>query len=477
MEHHLHMLKFFCHLCGSSVPANKQKDPKKLRNIGWKNKTVKDVKDALLEHYNIDVDEDNKQVHPPKICSRCKEHISSLSKSVNVSLTKVFMFQEHIEVDCHVCTEYEDTCIEKLSDQDSGFGQEKNNKGLDHDECVETVLIKQCPKCKRCLLSSTAENHVLDCKEEEIKYDINLFVNGELATEFMCLICREVPLCPLPIITNCNPKGHLFCQSCISRLLSYDNRTCPYCKEPLETFEELLERSFPMVLAGILQEHLTLKCTFSESCYCEFTGTYRELQNHLRICEFKNGTINYQSECAKTNRSHKGIAGRPKMRPDEKIPLQDCKVSYVKTARHLTKITEATDEAIEHFSENKTDCKYFMLIEQLKNTKRTAEARAVDNIWRHGIQELTADECLALKVKRLMSDDQYVTEYKWLNEHNYPILKPLNQLKKIEHKYLPGFVEFQILSEDGQQLLETTNSQKLKIQSHFVNHLTSQKII
>ena len=209
-----------------------------------------------------------------------------------------------------------------------------------------------------------------------------------------------------------------------------------------------------MVLAGILQEHLTLKCTFSESCYCEFTGTYRELQNHLRICEFKNGTINYQSECAKKIRSRKRIAGRPKMRPDEKIPLQDCKVSYVKTARHLTKITEATDEAIEHFSENKTDCKYFMLIEQLKNTNRTAEAQAIDNIWRHGIQKLAADECLTLKVKLLMSDDQYVTEYKWLNEHNYPILKPLNQLKKIEHKYLPGFVEFQILSEDGQQLLE-----------------------
>ena len=38
-----------------------------------------------------------------------------------------------------------------------------------------------------------------------------------------------------------------------------------------------------------------------------------------------------------------------------------------------------------------------MLIEQLKNTNRTAEAQAVDNIWRHGIQELTADECLALK--------------------------------------------------------------------------------
>ena len=43
---------------------------------------------------------------------------------------------------------------QELSDQDSGFGQEKNNKGLDHDECVETVLIKQCPKCKRCFLSS-----------------------------------------------------------------------------------------------------------------------------------------------------------------------------------------------------------------------------------------------------------------------------------------------------------------------------------
>ena len=120
------MLKFFCRLCGSSVPANKQKDPKKLRNIGWKNKTVKDVKDALLEHYNIDVDEDNKQVHPPKICSRCKEHISSLSKSMNVSLIKVFMFKEHIEVDCHVCTEYEDTCIEKHETED----KPKNETGV-----------------------------------------------------------------------------------------------------------------------------------------------------------------------------------------------------------------------------------------------------------------------------------------------------------------------------------------------------------
>ena len=81
-----------------------------------------------------------------------------------------------------------------------------------------------------------------------------------------------------------------------------------------------------------------------------------------------------------------------------------------------------------------------MLIQELKDQGKGAEAKAIENIWKQeGPLELSVDECLALKVKLLMFDNQYIEEYKWLNEHHYPILKPLNQLKAALKK-IPSWI-------------------------------------
>ena len=118
----------------------------------------------------------------------------------------------------------------------------------------------------------------------------------------------------------------------------------------------------------------------------------------------------------------------------------------------MNDIITATDSPIDILKEDRLDCKYYILIQEFKERGKRSEAKAIENIWRHGITELTVDECLALKIKLVMSDSQYITEYKWLKDHHYPVFKPIEQLKEALKKYLPGHVEFSVKDTDGKIL-------------------------
>ena len=108
-------------------------------------------------------------------------------------------------------------------------------------ECSQSSTLSCCPQCRQFLRKSKYDEQVEHCTCTEKKYPVEDFENEELANEFVCIICRLIPIYPLPIVTACN--HHLFCQSCLSHWLFQDDTTdncslgvCPLCRDPIGDF-------------------------------------------------------------------------------------------------------------------------------------------------------------------------------------------------------------------------------------------------
>ena len=164
--------------------------------------------------------------------------------------------------------------------------------------------------------------------------------------------------------------------------------TCPYCKDPLPSFNELITDGLPLALSSVIWDHLILKCVYSDSCDCDFEGQSKEFEKHISSCECRFG---------KVARTVKEVV--LKKAAEEKTPVRELqKDSYIKIKRHLNDMITATNSSIDILKEDRLDCKYYILIQELKERGKRSEVKAIDNIWRHGITELTVDECLALKL-------------------------------------------------------------------------------
>ena len=77
-------------------------------------------------------------------------------------------------------------------------------------------------------------------------------------------------------------------------------------------------------------------------------------------------------------RKRKGIAGRKKALPSEKLPLKECETGM--SEKRLQSVIEGTDEKIQEVQYDSTDVKYFLLIDELKGRDRLAEAHEIDRI-------------------------------------------------------------------------------------------------
>ena len=62
-------------------------------------------------------------------------------------------------------------------------------------------------------LSENFGSHCLECNVEIFVYSLERFVDSQCACEFVCSICHQVSVSPVPIITECE---HLFCRSTLS---------------------------------------------------------------------------------------------------------------------------------------------------------------------------------------------------------------------------------------------------------------------
>ena len=74
-------------------------------------------------------------------------------------------------------------------------------------ECSQSSTLYCCPQCRQFLRKSNYDEHVEHCTCTEKKYPVEDSENEELANDFVCPICRLVPIYPMPIVTACN---HLF---------------------------------------------------------------------------------------------------------------------------------------------------------------------------------------------------------------------------------------------------------------------------
>ena len=110
---HANCLKYFCRLCREICNSKFLKNPKLFRNSGWKNKTSKDVDYILKNIDGIDTLKDRENVHPLKICSKCKDHVNAWEKPSKPEKKVKATFIEH-SLDCKVCKIYH----EKLEESD-----------------------------------------------------------------------------------------------------------------------------------------------------------------------------------------------------------------------------------------------------------------------------------------------------------------------------------------------------------------------
>ncbi len=98
MQRHGECLQHFCRLCGAD-------------NLGARNGDTLAFKTEILSAYGVDVSDDNKNIHPAKICFSCLKKLylvrSALKtgKDYSPQNTTAYTYIEHCDVNCYVCKE------------------------------------------------------------------------------------------------------------------------------------------------------------------------------------------------------------------------------------------------------------------------------------------------------------------------------------------------------------------------------------
>ena len=87
----------------------------------------------------------------------------------------------------------------------------------------------------------------------------------------------ECPICLLVIRTPCQTEcGHRFCRSCIEQVIRQGRGCCPVDNIEL-TIDQLHEDDFVMHEINLL----TVRCRNREEFGCEWTGSLKDLTQHL----------------------------------------------------------------------------------------------------------------------------------------------------------------------------------------------------
>ena len=93
-----------------------------------------------------------------------------------------------------------------------------------------------------------------------------------LPSHLECEICLDV--LSNPVQTSC--CGQSYCKDCISKIIK---KVCPHCRENLEVFPDKKSIRF--------MNELEVKCPYHIENKCRWKGSSSELNNHLRICNYK----------------------------------------------------------------------------------------------------------------------------------------------------------------------------------------------
>ena len=311
---HKARLKQLCRTCGEKIPLNaKSFDKFKYSDLIW-------------ELLSINCEKDSPDVHPSRICNRCRLCFSrrNVDKLNNIS------FVPHND-NCTVCT----------SHKRSRGRPKKGHCSTSQEPYVENKTVDE---------GLSDEEDSVDNFQNVVIHSLSVdrFNSVDVAQVFVCTVCRAVPC--VPVVTSCS---HIFCKECITGWFS-NSAACPVCRSIVE------ETEISPLRGQLLHiyESLQLSCV-----HCADFFKISEIENHEMTCQFVKSKKLFD------------VSTRTKV---FRLPLSSVSAKHARHKR-LKPVISSVDSFCAANNENKADVYFFLLKDTLKS-QGDARWKDIDNL-------------------------------------------------------------------------------------------------
>lgn len=486
---HIENLTKFCRVCGS---LQKRKSRAYCPVAPYRNE--------LISLFKIDIQYDDKSIHPNKICNSCRSKCFYFR--TNKAQGKIFSIKIPVK---HLYTSHRSNCTVCHRTPGRNAAPEFFNFSYNPSSTVSDSEEK--PKQVEPADSSSTES---ECEDHEKK--------DEPPHSFQSTACLDSHAAPStsrdppstscgsseslsfsdsheepPVKKMCPGKGILnvkkqldFESTSTLHIPAFFSSTGEYLSSiPIErAVEHSLAKIFQCtVCLGLPTDAVTTPCKhifcrscistwLTNSCACPVCREPVEL-NEINIlkgqlalmydilhvtCRFSNceSVMGLNEIVAHENKCKYGKYPSKLLLPSssakrgeglQKMPIYDCKAKYVKQKR-LKQIENSMEEFCSSKKEDKTDVLFFMLIHHLKSINDNRHEQ-INDIWGGGgFRKLTSHECLAIRIDTLQSKTQYKCQYDFLKSKGCNPFATPYALDEIECQYVPGSVRYSLEGQD-----------------------------
>lgn len=252
MDSHIACLTDLCRICGDRFSRDDRRY------------SCFDHRDGILKYYQTDIENDNRQLHPPSFCFPCYMAMFNCERSRGaLTITSALkMWLPHSD-DCS-------TCLSCKQQRKGGRPSKKVKKRtVATGRCFPqlqaiTERIEEVAPEAHCPESSS---HLL-VPTQFIRPTAPLTIS-----HFQCGLCNKVLNSPVEL--SCN---HLFCKVCFLESVTSGNYDCPTCHKSLTDVENIKCPS-PITLMSLASLRLT--CTKTG---CRDIIKLDTLKEHQAIC-------------------------------------------------------------------------------------------------------------------------------------------------------------------------------------------------
>ena len=324
-EVHMKKLDFFCRVCGEADLTKPVNSMVKKSNIG----------DLIFECYQSDFSEDNDSEHPDKVCKSCYSKLKNwkvqkkkFDKNKKRNLENNIEFDPKITLPCDLTQGYLPcssdgtckVCSIKVKDPNENIepSPSKYMKLSEHPFVSPSDALKNSPATSRATKPDKAKRSILvekthpqlesEVDAERVKiyvsdkvFDINQFVDMEVALLFVCSVCSEVPKDPFKV-AGCQ---HIVCYQCI---INYKSQT-KSSKCPFQDCGQVYNETDIVPISGRDRSVYNTLRTNCANKSCKVQCRIPQMELHSESCRTR-GAYNYKTV---------GLRGKRSNFVDEKI--------------------------------------------------------------------------------------------------------------------------------------------------------------
>ena len=450
----------------------------------------------ILSIYEIDIANDNKDIHPHKICNSCRmkffhfRNQKSKKDSFEIRVPKLFEFQAHSS-NCKLCSRQagrpssdHTTIVYKYQCQGTGVAGGSESMELEqtpsiHVSCASDTAPVATQK------DFTFQGGVADQPGPSLSSDfqptsIHIPANTQLDHDSTTDTDTE----PEPDTKKFKPSSIYNVTKTLNFSEDIDASEMPSFTEITSiSIDRAVEKSLADIVQcsicqGIPTEPVVTTCShiFCRTClsawlksanacpvcrgYLDYEcfdilrGQLALMYDTLHItCTYDNCQSTLLIKDVKSHENHCKYGKYPKlMKPASeikrgeslhKIPIYDCKAKYIKQKR-LKLLIDSTDDFCKSKNENKLDVLFFMTLQHLKSTNDD-RAESLESLWRdHTNLKLTGHHCLAIRIDTLQSKAQYRSQFEFLKLHGSNPFQSPHILDNIECQYAPASVRYSL---------------------------------